>query len=163
MLFHFSLVSHRRAHPPATLHDPPVSFILKLTGTDQGILIRDNEVNNPFPSSVRIDALPSALMSPHLSSPSFVTFVRRILLNISPRKYPSCFQSVVTQRLTFPPSKPIVCNRRSCEECRSRPTLRLLQPAVSMIRCRTEPVKSPAGVSRCACLVTPKAHASFYC
>jgi hypothetical protein len=41
-------VSHRRAHPPRTLHDPPVTFHLKLTGKDQAILIRGHEENNPF-------------------------------------------------------------------------------------------------------------------
>jgi hypothetical protein len=29
-------VSHRRAHPPRTLKDPPVSFRLTLTGADKG-------------------------------------------------------------------------------------------------------------------------------
>jgi hypothetical protein len=29
-------VSHRHAHPPRTLSDPPVNFRLKLTGTDTG-------------------------------------------------------------------------------------------------------------------------------
>ena len=31
-------VSHRRAHPPRTLNDPPVSFRLKVTGPDAGAL-----------------------------------------------------------------------------------------------------------------------------
>lgn len=58
-MFHLTLngdsldfqVSHRRAHPPRTLHDPPVSFHLKLTGKDRGILIRGNDENSPFPVS----------------------------------------------------------------------------------------------------------------
>lgn len=41
-------VSHRRAHPPRTIHDPPVTFHLKLTGPDQGVFIRGQEENNPF-------------------------------------------------------------------------------------------------------------------
>ena len=44
-------VSHRRAHPPRTLRDPPVSFRLKLTGKNQGILIRGNDEKNSFPVS----------------------------------------------------------------------------------------------------------------
>jgi hypothetical protein len=42
-------VSHRRAHPPRTLHDPPVTFRLALTGKDQGILIRGEDERHPFP------------------------------------------------------------------------------------------------------------------
>ena len=41
-------VSHRRAHPPGTLNDPPVTFHLRLTGKDQGILIRGQDENSPF-------------------------------------------------------------------------------------------------------------------
>ena len=36
-------VSHRRAHPPGSLSDPPVNFRLKVTGTDKGELINENE------------------------------------------------------------------------------------------------------------------------
>ncbi len=36
-------VSHRRAHPPGSLPDPPVHFQLKLTDTDKGTLIRAND------------------------------------------------------------------------------------------------------------------------
>jgi hypothetical protein len=36
-------VSHRLAHPPRTLHDPPINFQLKLTGTDQAELINESE------------------------------------------------------------------------------------------------------------------------
>ncbi|HET6169318.1 MAG TPA: hypothetical protein VFE01_04010 [Terracidiphilus sp.] len=39
---HFQ-VSHRRAHPPRTLHDQPVTFHLKLTGSDQAELVNDSE------------------------------------------------------------------------------------------------------------------------
>jgi hypothetical protein len=36
-------VSHRRAHPPGTLHDGPVSFQLKLSGADKGEFVNENE------------------------------------------------------------------------------------------------------------------------
>jgi hypothetical protein len=36
-------VSHRRAHPPRTLHDPPLSFHLKLTGPDQAAIVNQND------------------------------------------------------------------------------------------------------------------------
>jgi hypothetical protein len=36
-------VSHRRAHPPESLNDGPVSFQLKLTGTDKGELVNESE------------------------------------------------------------------------------------------------------------------------
>jgi hypothetical protein len=36
-------VSHRRAHPPGSLQDAPVSFELKLTGNDKGQLVNENE------------------------------------------------------------------------------------------------------------------------
>ena len=36
-------VSHRRAHPPGTAHDPPVSFRLKLTGPDEAVLVREGD------------------------------------------------------------------------------------------------------------------------
>lgn len=36
-------VSHRHAHPPRTLLDPPVSFRLRLTGANKSELINENE------------------------------------------------------------------------------------------------------------------------
>lgn len=36
-------VSHRRAHPPGSLHDPPVKFHLRLTRPDQAELQNENE------------------------------------------------------------------------------------------------------------------------
>jgi len=36
-------VSHRRAHPPGSLHDVPKNFHLKLTGPDQAQLANDSE------------------------------------------------------------------------------------------------------------------------
>lgn len=39
---HFQ-VSHRRAHPPASLHDAPKDFELKLTGADQSELMNKSE------------------------------------------------------------------------------------------------------------------------
>ena len=36
-------VSHRRAHPPRTLHDPPLSFHLKLTGPDQAAIVNQSD------------------------------------------------------------------------------------------------------------------------
>lgn len=36
-------VSHRRAHPPGTLHDPPMRFRLTLTGPDQAELVNESE------------------------------------------------------------------------------------------------------------------------
>jgi hypothetical protein len=36
-------VSHRRAHPPRTLSDPPVTIRLKVTAPDKGVLIRERE------------------------------------------------------------------------------------------------------------------------
>jgi len=35
-------VSHRRAHPPASLHDAPKTFHLKLTGTDLAELMNES-------------------------------------------------------------------------------------------------------------------------
>jgi hypothetical protein len=38
-------VSHRRAHGPETAHDPPMNFRLKITGPNEGMLVREkNEV-----------------------------------------------------------------------------------------------------------------------
>jgi hypothetical protein len=36
-------ISHRRAHPPRTLSDPPVSFCLTLTGPNQAELVNESE------------------------------------------------------------------------------------------------------------------------
>jgi hypothetical protein len=36
-------VSHRRAHPPGTLIDPPINFRLQLTGANEGGLINGSE------------------------------------------------------------------------------------------------------------------------
>jgi hypothetical protein len=36
-------VSHRRSHGARTANDPPVPFRLKLTGPDEGLLIRDKD------------------------------------------------------------------------------------------------------------------------
>ena len=36
-------VSHRLAHPPRTLNDPPVKFQLKLTGRDEAELVNESE------------------------------------------------------------------------------------------------------------------------
>ena len=38
-------VSHRRAHPPQTANDPPVSFRLKITGPGEGLLVREGAEN----------------------------------------------------------------------------------------------------------------------
>ena len=38
-------VSHRRAHPPRTLSDPPASFHLKLTGSDKCVLTNAQEAS----------------------------------------------------------------------------------------------------------------------
>jgi hypothetical protein len=40
-------VSHRRAHPPRTLHDPPMTFQLNLTGTDRAELMNETEGDGP--------------------------------------------------------------------------------------------------------------------
>jgi len=36
-------VSHRRAHPPRTANDPPVSFRLTITGPNEGVLVREGD------------------------------------------------------------------------------------------------------------------------
>jgi hypothetical protein len=36
-------VSHRRAHPPGSLNDPPVTFRFTLTGVDEASLINESE------------------------------------------------------------------------------------------------------------------------
>jgi hypothetical protein len=36
-------VSHRRAHGPRTANDPPVNFRLRLTGPNEGVLVREND------------------------------------------------------------------------------------------------------------------------
>ncbi len=40
-------VSHRRAHPPRTLNDPPVVFELRLDGAERAQLINENEKMDP--------------------------------------------------------------------------------------------------------------------
>ena len=42
-------VSHRRAHPPRTLNDPPVTFRLKLDGADRGELVNEDERDSNAP------------------------------------------------------------------------------------------------------------------
>ena len=39
-LLHFQ-VSHRNAHAPSTLNDPPVSFTFQLIGNDRAVLTRE--------------------------------------------------------------------------------------------------------------------------
>lgn len=45
---HFQ-VSHGLAHPPSTLHDPPVNFHLTITGPDEGALGNDSEGSPGLP------------------------------------------------------------------------------------------------------------------
>ena len=40
-------VSHRRAHPPRTLSDPPVHFQMRLVGRDKAELVNENERSGP--------------------------------------------------------------------------------------------------------------------
>jgi hypothetical protein len=40
-------VSHKGAHPPRTLNDPPVSFRLVLNGPDKATLMNDSESSGP--------------------------------------------------------------------------------------------------------------------
>lgn len=47
-------VSHRRAHPPRTLTDPPVNFRLTLTGTNKGKFVNKDE-DSPAIQLVRSD------------------------------------------------------------------------------------------------------------
>jgi hypothetical protein len=47
-------VSHRRAHPPRTLEDGPVSFELKLDGTDKAELVNQNEHDPNMPKFVLV-------------------------------------------------------------------------------------------------------------
>jgi hypothetical protein len=48
-------VSHRRAHPPRTLNDPPVSFRLTLTGLNKGAM---NNVSEPVGDGSASSGLP---------------------------------------------------------------------------------------------------------
>ncbi len=41
-------ISHRRAHPPRSLSDPPVEFRLTLTGPNQAALVNENEKGPGF-------------------------------------------------------------------------------------------------------------------
>jgi len=45
-------VSHRRAHPPESLNDGPVSFQLKLTGPGKGELVNEDERDPNAPKFV---------------------------------------------------------------------------------------------------------------
>jgi hypothetical protein len=47
-------VSHRRAHPPRTLTDPPMNFRLTLTGTNKGEFVNKGK-NSPPIQLVRSD------------------------------------------------------------------------------------------------------------
>jgi len=49
------LVSHRRAHPPRTLTDPPSRFHLTLTGPDKAEFVNDSESQGPPLVLVRSD------------------------------------------------------------------------------------------------------------
>lgn len=40
-------VSHRRAHPPRTLSDPPVHFRMKLVEADKAELVNESESSSP--------------------------------------------------------------------------------------------------------------------
>lgn len=42
-------VSHRRAHPPGSLSDPPVRFHLTLTGPDKALLVNEDEGGGGLP------------------------------------------------------------------------------------------------------------------
>jgi hypothetical protein len=50
-------VSHKQAHPPRTLNDPPSSFQMRLTGEGVGELLNLTEKNSPALKMVR-DAPP---------------------------------------------------------------------------------------------------------
>jgi hypothetical protein len=46
-------VSHKAAHPPRTLHDPPVSFQMRLTKKDEAELVNLSENRGPVLNLVR--------------------------------------------------------------------------------------------------------------
>ena len=46
-------VSHRRAHPPGTLSDPPVHFRMKLVDTDKAELVNESESSAPAFALIR--------------------------------------------------------------------------------------------------------------
>jgi len=48
-------VSHRRAHPPATLKDPPVTFRIMLTGANKAAFTNSNDEASPEFELVRTD------------------------------------------------------------------------------------------------------------
>lgn len=48
-------VSHRRAHPPRTLSDPPVHFHLTLTGPNKAEIVNENENEGPALVMIRSD------------------------------------------------------------------------------------------------------------
>jgi hypothetical protein len=47
-------VSHRRAHPPASLEDAPVAFTLKLDGPDKAEFVNDSEMDPNAPRFVLV-------------------------------------------------------------------------------------------------------------
>ena len=47
-------VSHRRAHPPGSLQDAPVSFALKLDGPDKAEFVNENEHDPNAPRYVLV-------------------------------------------------------------------------------------------------------------
>jgi hypothetical protein len=49
------LVSHRRAHPPGSLSDPPIRFRLTLTGPDKAEFVNDSEKQGPALQMVRTE------------------------------------------------------------------------------------------------------------
>jgi hypothetical protein len=49
------LISHRRAHPPRTLADPPSRFHLTLTGPDKAEFVNDSENHSPAVTMLRSD------------------------------------------------------------------------------------------------------------
>jgi hypothetical protein len=48
-------VSHRRAHPPGSLNDPPVHFHLNLTEPGKAVLVNEDESGDPSLVLVRSD------------------------------------------------------------------------------------------------------------
>jgi hypothetical protein len=46
-------VSHKEAHPPRTLNDPPSSFQMRLTGKEEGELLNLTEKKSPALKMVR--------------------------------------------------------------------------------------------------------------
>ena len=48
-------ISHRRAHPPGSLSDPPMTFTLTLTGPNQAELVNRSEKGGPAATLTRSD------------------------------------------------------------------------------------------------------------